>query len=64
VRDALDSLKAGREDMERELTAIKARRTGCRLQWWYRRQDMTTRLARIETQLQHLGAVQLTLILL
>ncbi|KAK3360375.1 hypothetical protein B0T25DRAFT_446864 [Lasiosphaeria hispida] len=59
VEKSLSGLKARHVEVEKELAAIRGR-----LQWWYRRQDITSSLARIETQLQHLGAIQLTFLLL
>jgi len=58
IGNSLASLKKRHLDMERDLGAIKGR-----LQWWYRRQDITSSLARVETQLQYLGAIQLTFLL-
>ena len=59
VGTSLSGLKKRNTEMERDLGAVRGR-----LQWWYRRQDVTSSLARIETQLQYLGAVQLTFLLL
>ncbi|PVH68450.1 hypothetical protein DL98DRAFT_599520 [Cadophora sp. DSE1049] len=59
IHNSLRSLENRRQVMEKELSNIRGR-----LQWWYRRQDMATSMARIETQLQHLGAIQLTFLLL
>lgn len=59
VRSSLKGLEAHRQAMEDDILQTKGR-----LQWWYRRQDMATSMATIETQLQHLGAIQLTFLLL
>ncbi|KAF2122222.1 hypothetical protein BDV96DRAFT_682204 [Lophiotrema nucula] len=56
---SVQDLERRRLAMERDLTQVRGR-----LQWWYRRKDMGISMARIETQLQHLGAIQLTFLLL
>ena len=59
IHTSLQRLETRRQAMYDSLSKVRGR-----LQWWYRRQDMLLSMARIETQLQHLGAIQLTFLLL